>query len=275
MKPIFEYDDYRAFLRDYYESSKQTKRSFTHRSFAAKAGLSSPTHLRLVMSGARNLTYKTLPKFARGLGLSEQEAEYFENLVYFTQARSSSEKSRYLSKIARTRTSGAPATEVTRRQEKSLFYKWYYAPIYELVSVTDFSENAAWISKRLGRTITPVEARKALKDLEDAGLLRRNEAGRLRPATYKIRTDDEIESLLRREYYRKMGALALDRVDDPLDEREFGFVTVATSQERLAKEKMLAKEFVKAMNEVMTCSDGEAATEVVQMNVQLFYLTKP
>ena len=273
MKPIFEYDDYRLYLRDYYESAKQTKRSFTHRSFAAKAGLPSPTHLTLVMSGERNLTYKTLPKFARGLGLTEQEAEYFENLVYFTQAKSSSEKTRYLSKIARGRTSGTPATRLTQRHEKSLLYKWYYAVIYEMTSLRDFSENGAWISKRLGRTISVTEARQALRDLEKSGLLKRDETGQLRSIAYKVRTDDEVENLLLREYYRALGTTALNHIDDALEEREFGFVTVATSRARQAKAKALIKEFVKSLNEVLTCPQSEPAEDVVQINVQMFKLT--
>ena len=39
MRPIFEYSDYRQFLRDYYAWAKENKRGFSHRSFLSKAGM--------------------------------------------------------------------------------------------------------------------------------------------------------------------------------------------------------------------------------------------
>lgn len=274
MRSIFEYEDYRSYLKDYYEESKQTKRYFTYRYFAERAGLASPVHLQLVMNGKRNLTHKTLVKFAQGLDLKGREAEYFESLVYFSQAKSSVEKERYLDRLARIRPTGRQAAKLSSRQHKSLFAKWYYVPLYELTLDSKFQEDGAWISKRLRRAITPSEAVKALGELEESGLLARDETGRLKQQNYKTRSDDEIENLLVRAYHRKMALIAAERIDDPLNEREFGFVTVCTTKERLAKMKQLIKDFRKAANETLTCEPGsEEATEVLQLNLQLFKLT--
>lgn len=50
---VFEYLDYRAFLRDYYAERKQS-RGLSFRSFSKRAGLGSPNYLKLVMEGARS-----------------------------------------------------------------------------------------------------------------------------------------------------------------------------------------------------------------------------
>lgn len=277
MKPIFEYEDYRLFLKDFYEESKRSKRYFTYRYFAEKAGLASPMHLQLVMRGKRNLTQKTLVKFAQGLGLKGREADYFENLVYFSQARGSTEKTLYLGRLSRIRTGGR-AAKLSTMQQTSLFAKWYYPSIYELVNDPKFVEEGAWLSKRLRRAVTAAEAMKALKELEEGGLLVRDETRRLKQKSYKVRTDDEVENLLVREYHRRMAHLASERIDDALSAREYGFVTVCTTKDRMLKMKQLVKDFIKTANETLTCPPDEMNAalkdaEIVQLNVQLFNVT--
>ncbi|MEW6057515.1 MAG: TIGR02147 family protein [Bdellovibrionota bacterium] len=275
MRPIFEYRDYRQYLRDYYDEAKKKRRQFSHRFFTSKAGLASPMHLKLVMEGKRNLTHKTLPKFVRGLGLSDREAEYFENLVYFCQASSSSDKSHYLRKLSvassRTRAKALSAVE-----HQSLFAKWYYPVLFELVTTRGFQEDPKWISKRLGGRATPGELSHALKVLEESGLLKRDQNRRLVPQSYKVRTDDEVENLLVREFHREMIELSRERIDDPIAEREYGFVTVSTTPAKFREFKKLVKDFVKAVNETLTCTpeSGVEPEEVYHLDVQLFKVTR-
>ena len=76
---VLHYSNYRTFLQDYYEFKKAEQPVFSHRYFAQKAGITSPNYLKLVMDGKRNLTKKTLLKFAAALGLKGMRAEFFEN----------------------------------------------------------------------------------------------------------------------------------------------------------------------------------------------------
>ena len=66
MKSIFEYIDYRRYLKDYYDFQKKTKKYFSYRFFAQKAGINSPILLKMVFDGKRNLSRKTLEKFISG-----------------------------------------------------------------------------------------------------------------------------------------------------------------------------------------------------------------
>ena len=67
---IFEYADYREYLKDYYEHSKDTKDNFSYRYFAQKAGFASSNFLYLIIHGKRNLTKDYIPNFGKALGLS-------------------------------------------------------------------------------------------------------------------------------------------------------------------------------------------------------------
>ena len=87
---VFAYLDYRAFLRDHYESRKG--RGFSFRAFARKANLGSPNYLKLVMDGERNLSGPMAARFARACGLEGDAAAYFEDLVHLGQARTSTER---------------------------------------------------------------------------------------------------------------------------------------------------------------------------------------
>ena len=55
MNPIAEYNDYRRYMRDYYQERKRTS-YFSWREFAKLAGFSSSGYLKLVCDG-KNLVF--------------------------------------------------------------------------------------------------------------------------------------------------------------------------------------------------------------------------
>ena len=75
---IFEYTDYRKYLADFFLQKKAHTPAYSHRVFARQAGLSSPSHFLMIIKGERNLSMKTIEKFAEGMKLSKKERRYFE-----------------------------------------------------------------------------------------------------------------------------------------------------------------------------------------------------
>lgn len=84
---VFDFLDFREFLRSFYDWKKKAYADFSYSVFARRANLKSRSYLRLVISSKRNLTLEMLPRFAKGLELSENEAEAFKALVRFNQAK--------------------------------------------------------------------------------------------------------------------------------------------------------------------------------------------
>jgi hypothetical protein len=95
---VFDYLDYRAFLRDDYLDKKR-RRGFSFRGFSRKAGLGSPNYLKLVMDGHRNLTEAMAKRFAVASGLSGDGADYFSELVRLAQARTTSARGEHYARL--------------------------------------------------------------------------------------------------------------------------------------------------------------------------------
>src|SRR5690242_8118531 len=96
---VFEYLDHRAYLRDYYLEQKARGRGFSYRVFSRRAGLRSPNYLKLVIDGERNLTREMAVRFASACGLSDEEGEFFVDLVEFNLAGNATERAAGYAKL--------------------------------------------------------------------------------------------------------------------------------------------------------------------------------
>lgn len=99
MKTIFEYLDYRGFLRDRLLEIKRRNPAFSLRAFNRLAGFRSSATLKLVMDGKRNLAVDGIRRIARGFKLSEDESRYFRFLVFFNQAKDHEERDFHFQEI--------------------------------------------------------------------------------------------------------------------------------------------------------------------------------
>src|SRR5882757_975186 len=99
------------------------------------------------MEGKRNLSKKTLVKLTAAMSMTKEQAQYFENLVFFNQAHGIDEKTFYYEKLLR-----APEKSSFRKLEASqlqIFRRWYNITIREMLHLKEFRNNPAWISERL------------------------------------------------------------------------------------------------------------------------------
>jgi uncharacterized protein (TIGR02147 family) len=138
---VYDFLDYRAYLRAYYEAAKRTRPSFSFRLFSKLAGLRSPNFLKLVIEGERNLGADSIARFAAALGLGGVDGEFFADLVAFGQAQTLAEKNRAFERIAASR-----RFRQARRIDGELFSylsHWYNPAIRELAAHSDFRESRA------------------------------------------------------------------------------------------------------------------------------------
>ena len=268
---IFEYDNYRSYLRDLYHYYKETKPQFSYRYFSQKAGFRSPNFLQLVIEGKRNLSPESIERFTNALKLTKKEAEFFRILVHLNQARTLGEKKIYAEQLMQFR----PFRYIhPLRQDQYRYYTdWYNIPIRELTMLSEFSEDPSWIARRLIPPISPQQAQKALDLLLQLGLIKRDESGRLVQTDAFISTGDEVTSTSVANYHRAMiekGAEALDRFPGP--DRDISSVTMALSDKNFQEIKALIQRFRK---ELLAIADQDRAPEgVYQVNFQLFPLAK-
>jgi uncharacterized protein (TIGR02147 family) len=266
---VYQYLDYRAFLRDAYRDRKQHQRGFSYRWFSRRAGLSSPNFLKLVIDGKRNLTVASARRFAAAFDLNVTETAFFCDLVAFNQARSPAEKNEYYERIRASRRHRE--VRALDHHEFDYFSRWYYPAVRELVACKGFRDDPAWIARRLVPPITPAQARHALELLTKLGLLRRDADGTLRQGEMLVSTGPEVRSLAVGNFHRQMMERAAASIElVAREERDISGLTVALSDEACRRFK---QRIVELRAELLQLSAAETeATRVVQLNFQLFPL---
>ncbi len=271
MRSIFEYTDYRKYLRDWCTHQREASTSFSFRNFSRAAGLSSPSYLKMVIDGKRNITSETIPGFARALRLGAEESHFFENLVQFSQARTHQAKNLCYHRLLRNRRF-RDANHLSKERYE-YFSKWYHAAIREMVALPGFRDDPAWIARRLRPHVTKAEAKAALGLLLRLGLVVRGEDGRICLSDASVTTSDEVNSLDVVNFHREMIDRARDSLMEPKGKRRnVSSLTIALSKEKFKRIKERIHEFRKELRAMV--GEGESPDDVYQINFQLFSLTE-
>jgi uncharacterized protein (TIGR02147 family) len=268
---VFDFLDYRAYLRAYYAAEKERRPAFSPRFFSRLAGLRSPNFLKLVMDGERNLGPDTVPKFIHAIGLADEAAAFFSDLVTFTQAESAAAKSRAFERISASRRFRS-ARRIEGDFVKYLSH-WYYPAIRELAARDDFQESPKWIASQLRPKITPQEAASGLSLLLSLGYLERSpDTGEIVRGDPTITTDHHVHRLGVVNFHRQMLERASASIEEiPADMRDLSASTVCVGPATAA----LVKERIHKFHEEMLqlCDAEPKGTVVYQLNIQWFPLS--
>jgi len=268
---VYQYLDYRAFLRDYYAKKKELTRAFSYRSFSRRAGLKSPNYLKLVMDGARSLSARMAGRFATACGLDDDASRYFVHLVAFNQAETTAERSEHYGRLT--------GFQRYRQAHKidlahaAYFGEWYMPAIRELAAWKGFREDPDWIAEQLVPAITALEAGRALDTLVELGLLVRDERGKLVQADALVSTGPETRGVHIARFHRAMTARAMESIDlVPASERDISSLTLCLGRGSL---RAFKERIQRVRRELLELSALEEDPEqVVQINFQLFPLSR-
>ncbi|MBD3239387.1 MAG: TIGR02147 family protein [Chitinivibrionales bacterium] len=270
MVNIYEYHDYRQYLRDYFAERKRTHKGFSHRAFLQKLEISSSGFLSNVMAGRSNLTTHLLHAFSRALNLSKTESAYFETMVLFTQAKTLEEKTEYFNRLVDQQRA---KLKVLNETQLSLFSKWHYAIVRELLTVIEFDGDYARLTRLLDPPISVAQAREAVTVLEKIGLIARDDDGIYRnTADDIVSTGDTPRSFEVRQFNAetiKQARRALERV--PPDEREIATLTVTLSPDSFEQIRQEIRQFRKRLLKIARTE--RAPDHVAQININLFPVT--
>jgi uncharacterized protein (TIGR02147 family) len=271
VKSIFEYDNYRTYLKDYYANAKAKGRKFSLQYFSNLMGFSAKSFFKHVMDGHRNLSDDSIERVVKALKLAKEEALHFRNLVQFNQATSSEERERYSIEILRSK--GYRQMHPLKESQLHYFQNWYYVVVRELINLPTFKEDPEWIAAHTLPPITPRQAREALEELSKLGLIRRDESGKLVQETAIVTTADEVTSALLARYHREFMKKASESIDlVPRESRDISSVTFRVSEATARKFKEKVQKFRKELAEEASRDSHPKA--IFQLNLQLFPVTQ-
>ena len=227
LEHLFDYDDFRKFMQDYFDEQKKLRAVFSHRFFAAKAGFSSSSYCLNVIRGRFNLTPKSIEKISKAMDFEPLQKEYFEALVQYNQAQQVDERDQAWEQILQIRRQ-IEFTHVTTR-EQAYFSKWYYPVIRELAVESDWNGDFRVLARSLTPQITTEEAREAVKNLLEWGLLKKE--GERYERVSQMLDAAEIPPIALRKIRREYIQHAIGAVESmPKNERFAAFTTLAMSE---------------------------------------------
>ena len=267
---VFDFLDYREYLRAYYDDRKENGRGFSYRAFARKAGLKSPNYLKLVIDGDRNLTPAMAIRFGKACGLEDEGLLFFEQLVAFNQAKTSSERAeRYRSLSGHKDFRRAHKLDLA---QAAYHGEWFIPAIRELALRNDFRADAAWIAERMVPRISKADAARALRVLFELDLLVEDDDGRVHPKDTNVTTGAQTRWVHIGEYHRTMMKMAAESIDNVVAaERDITSLTLCVDEGKLAEIK---EELARLRHSLMALADDASdPAQVVQINFQLFPLS--
>ena len=222
---VFQYLSFRAYLDDWFDAQKRADDRYSHRLFARRAGVRSPSLFNEIVAGKRNLTASNRDGFIRALGLGREEGVFFSDLVELDQAATEDDKNAAWERVAASR-----RFRSARPIEGGMFAylsNWYYPATRELALRADFVADPDWVANRLRPSISRTQARDALKTLLALGMLQEID-GVVRPVDVSVATANEVAGLALHNYHRQMLQRAQDSIVGTLaPERHLLGVTVA------------------------------------------------
>lgn len=267
---IYEYQDFRQYLQDRYEVRKKENPAFSLRYIAGKAGID-PGTLSRVMKGERKVDSRVVGRLAQALGLSGDEKKYFENLAFFSQAKSQTEKNHFYEKLLKLM--GGMVRTLEERQYE-YYRNWYHVALRELLNVHDFRGDFNELARLLRPSIQPQQARRAVKLLVEAGLVEKDDDGRYKLTEMLISSGETISTMMADNFHTAMGELALRAIQemDP-DDRGFSALTLSLSKDGLQSVNAALGRFRRQVMEI--ARRDTRVNGVYQMNFQVFPLSHP
>jgi uncharacterized protein (TIGR02147 family) len=264
---IFNYFDYREYLRDIFAVYKKGQKGFSFRSFAEDSGIKSPTYMNRVINGSRNLSEKYFPNICEYFQLTAAQARYFKTLVDFSNTKDPAQKETVLKKILTLRYSKG---EYKIEDKKLHFYsKWYYPVVRELVTVADFQDDFNLLARLCRPRITAVQAQGAVKYLLKNDFIRKNPDGTYSQTHQIISTGMEVNSTILRKYYRQLMAQYMDAIDtEKRENRDISSLTMSVSEKVFQSIKKEIQDFRKRLL-TMAKKDAGKPERVCLVGLQL------
>jgi len=169
---IWDFGDYRAFIKAILDHWKSTRKQFSLRWFADRAGFSSHSFVGLVIAGKRNLGPDGVEKIGRIFKMKGPSLEYFRTLVRHNQAETVKEREETLEAMKKAR--GARDAKRLGRDHWKYYDRWETPVVRELATWSKEGIEPAKLGEMFVPPLKAERVRESLELLQEVGLLRKD-----------------------------------------------------------------------------------------------------
>lgn len=272
---IFEYLDYRLYLKDYYEWKKQSSDGFSYRTFGKLAGVSASL-FKDIVSERQNLSPKIADKYAAAMKLKKREQSYFSHLVLFNNAKDNAEKNEQFENMMSLRRQRK--NTILHVSKFDYFAEWYHSVVRELIHNQPANISPTKIGGMIQPKISGAKVKKSIQLLQSLELISRKEADGVEywvQTDRSISSDFDVRSQALKKYQSSMIQLAQESIERfSGSERNLQAMTLSGSAEAYEKIKKRMNQFVNETFNILE-ADARDVEKVFALNLQLFPLANP
>lgn len=267
---IHDFNEYRAFLRAWFDFLKATDKSFSLRKLSLKMGMGTG-FLSLVLSGQRGLTIDAQTKLFEHIGLSRAEEKYFDALRALEESPVGPERIAAFERLRRFH--GFKEKKQNELEAYRYLTKWYYVAIHEMALQKEFKFDAEWIAEKLLFRVPVQDVREAMEFLTKQGFLVVGPGGEIQVQQKQIDCFGGVYKLSLNEFYRQIFDLAHKSIEAvPSDERQILGHTCLLSEDQLAQVKAVLSEAQGAIEKIGAQRSNQR--RVYQINLSAFPMTR-
>jgi uncharacterized protein (TIGR02147 family) len=233
-------------------------------------GFKSPGHFTQIIQGKADISSHLAFNFAQFMKLKKREADYFELLVRFNQAKGHEEKKTCLERLS---SFAESKVKLISAQQYRFFEKWFYIAVRELLSFFPFRDDYAELGAKVDPPITPAEAREAIEILETLGLIRRNGLEEYERVDPIISTGYDANATVIRQFQMATLDLAKEAMERfPREKRSISTLTLSLSEQAYQSIEEELKVFRRKL--LTIAKNEENVDRVMQFNFQIFPVSK-
>lgn len=262
---VFEYQDFRAYLRDVLDARRRSDPNHTLARFAKSLGFSSHAGLAMVLARKRELHDPYLERCVRALKLNFKQRLYFEAMV--RTGKLSPEKRRALLRETEFYTSAWTPPEPGEGMRLIDF-----GIVQQVLALHRGYVTLPRILSYFRYEISPKEVKRVLAYMQERGYVEESPAG-FRVNKSVLLIPDEVPNASGKQLHKDCLRLAVQALEeDPLDAREFQTYLLTVDSRRIPEMKRKIKKLViEAISEFEDELDGDT---VVQAHFNLFEMTR-
>jgi len=273
MVNIFEYTDFKAYLQHYYEEKKSKNPHFSYELFTRKAGFNNRGFLFNIIKGNKNLAKAYCYKLSQALGHTKNEADYFENIVAFAQAKTDEDRDHFYQLAMQGKGATVTPALSLRKDQYEYYSQWYYSAVRAFIGLEPFEGNYQELGRRLSPAITASQAKKSIQLLHRLGLIAKGPDGIYCITEKKIRAGEEISQTARNRFHVECTELARNTIMDHCpDTHEISSLTLGISECTFEIIRTEVRQFKERI--IQLANNDKRADRVYQCQLLLFPLTR-
>lgn len=268
---IYQYTDFGTFLKIHADQKRSENAHWSLGVWARQLGISSTAVLTNVLNGKRNPGRSIERKFLHYFKFSENEKEYFQDLIRLKKIKDDHRLSvALMEKMGKLNPNGS--FQLLDDETFSVISKWYYYAIREMIALPHFKEDFQWIQKHFEFKVTKREIKEAIERLLKLNLIFRDKKGSLLSTEKTIKTQNDIASEALKRFHEQMleyAKVSLRRVN--VLERDITGRTFNINEKNIPRLKQYIRDF---RDKVCELFEKKSGTRTYQLNIQFFPLTK-